>query len=134
MSDSIIRVCRSHPEPELWTSDSVTDQLAAAEKCFDCPLMIQCAKDGAGEAYGVYGGVTEWERPDAKKAEEQRLKDAAAIERRALEDKVDALMTEGHTKKEVAVILRMGTATVMRYREAYTKRARAAAARLADAA
>lgn len=63
----------------LFHSDDINEQRQAAEECHFCPLMIQCKAKGQGEAYGVWGGLTEWERPDAQAYETQRLADAEAI-------------------------------------------------------
>ena len=126
--NSKVRVCEASDNPNLWTSDSLIDQLKAGEQCLDCPFMVQCAQDGAMEPYGVWGGLTEWDRPLAQKAEAKRLKEAAALDRRELEDTINGMTLDGMSRKQIAAALRIGESTVSRCREAFTKRARVAAA------
>jgi hypothetical protein len=115
------RVCTENPD--LWTSDSLIDQLTAADKCYDCPLMQACAKAGVNEPYGVWGGLTEWDRPDAQKAETKRLKAAEDTERRELADKVLAVVEGGGSVAEAAVRYGLSRATAYRHYNAALGRA-----------
>lgn len=40
-----------------WISDDPTDRAIAARACHGCPLTNLCAAAGAGEVWGVWGGV-----------------------------------------------------------------------------
>lgn len=49
--------CSDPVTHELWTSDNREEREQAAAWCQGCPLLEVCAEAGAGEAWGVWGGV-----------------------------------------------------------------------------
>lgn len=60
--------CRVTSEPELWTSSDAADQEEAAAQCRTCPALDQCRAYGLKhrKEQGVYGGLTEQQRKEAK--------------------------------------------------------------------
>lgn len=53
-----------------WTSDDLSDQEQAADRCWDCPLVFQCRAYAvaAGETIGVWGGFA----PEIERARNRR--------------------------------------------------------------
>lgn len=120
--------CQNANNRPLFDSDNPDEQYRAAALCFDCPIMGECAALGQDEAYGVWGGTTPADRPLAEVAERRRLREIDAADRRLMEARVDALMSDGSTSVQTAEALGISTASVQRYRAAHTKRLQRAAA------
>lgn len=57
-------LCATHPEPDLWFSQSVADREVAALLCRRCPVKLECLADAVSrpEVHGVWGGTTEVQR------------------------------------------------------------------------
>jgi hypothetical protein len=125
--------CNNPTDQPLFYSDSMTDQLDAAAKCLDCPFMVRCGVLGENEAHGVWGGVTEWERPHAKIAEAKRLKAAEEQDRVAFREEVVRLINSGKTYREIAVMLRTSLGSINRARDAHGAQQRRNAAKAAGA-
>lgn len=71
--------CQEDENRPLFFSESRADQRKAAAMCAGCPFLEECKANGANEEYGVWGGVIEWDRPEAKR----RARDRRYQERRA---------------------------------------------------
>jgi WhiB family redox-sensing transcriptional regulator len=63
-------LCAIHPDPDLWFPDGETrhtDQIEEAKSiCRTCPALWQCAATALenNEPHGVWGALTESERPN----------------------------------------------------------------------
>lgn len=42
---------------KLWTSHDSSERARAARTCLACPVVEPCREAGAGESWGVWGGV-----------------------------------------------------------------------------
>lgn len=62
-------------DPELWYAESAIDRRKAIEMCRECPLIAQCAEAGAGERYGIWGGVDKAASDRAKQARWNRARE-----------------------------------------------------------
>jgi WhiB family redox-sensing transcriptional regulator len=64
--------CAGYHEPELWWplgpsgGQNEMQIRAAKEVCWVCPVQAECLREaldaGVAHQYGVWGGMTEWER------------------------------------------------------------------------
>lgn len=53
-------------DPEVWFPDYQGQQWDAVRICVQCPVQFDCltASFAAEEEFGVWGGMTQWERAD----------------------------------------------------------------------
>lgn len=73
----------SYDDPDLFFPVSRHDQrriTRAKGVCAGCPVLSACASYGMEEPYGVWGGLTEWERSDIRA---RHSRQAAELERYA---------------------------------------------------
>ena len=54
--------------PDVFFTDTTEAEAAALEYCQGCPVRAQCAAAGAGEQFGVWGGLTVQERRTRRRA------------------------------------------------------------------
>lgn len=57
-------------DPDLWYPEGKSKRFRRAINeakwiCADCPVRPTCARAGAGEKWGIWGGIDEWERQEA---------------------------------------------------------------------
>jgi DNA-binding NarL/FixJ family response regulator len=69
--------------------------------------MLKCGEEGRTEEYGVWGGTTEWDRPEAKALAEKLRK----IER---DNEILTLIRQGVTRDDIAERYQVAKRTVQR--------------------
>lgn len=69
--------CQEEQNMALFFGESKAEQRKAAAMCAGCPFLEECKASGANEEFGVWGGVIEWDRPEAKRrAQDRRYREA----------------------------------------------------------
>lgn len=53
--------CRKS-DPEMWYSDDTYSGIAARTICGDCPVRVDCLRDGITDPFGIWGGWSAAER------------------------------------------------------------------------
>lgn len=88
------------------------EQREAAGHCFTCPAFENCQRSGQGEDFGVWGGITEYDRAAARAADgADMLRPAVQTERKR---KVAELKAEGLSLRQIAALLGVSHQTVKR--------------------
>lgn len=57
--------CRNHPDPDVFWPRSVTEASKIAEArrtCAECPVIRDCYQASRSERWGIWAGLTEWQR------------------------------------------------------------------------
>lgn len=82
--------CLEASNRDLFFSESEAEQRKAAAMCAGCPLFEECKAKGALEEFGVWGGVIEWDRPEAKRLARDRRYQAQRAEQQADQERREA--------------------------------------------
>lgn len=78
--------CAGDPSPGDWfASDDAERTARAVAVCGGCPVRLECLEAGAGEGWGVWGGVP---RERGRAWDMDRERDQAILEARAVARKV----------------------------------------------
>lgn len=66
--------CADHPNPDLWFPGvGISEEASEAKRiCQVCPVIKECARYGAKEQIGIWGGMGYRQRRQLKHLEELR--------------------------------------------------------------